>query len=199
MGQPQIPAQLALTEDERPLWYGRESYKSHVGAVVLGLGLFAIGILFFLIPIIGVFFASIFFVFALMDWLYVFFSVVSSEYFVSNKRVYVKHGLMGRTSHDLKMEWVTGSVLQQGPMGRMLNYGSIEFTGVGTTTTVPMVGVPDVLNVKGIVENTIQSNKKRMEVEQKIRRLQEEYDFGRLDVAKYQELKRTYEAEASRY
>jgi hypothetical protein len=81
----------------------------------------------------------------------------------------------------------------------MLNYGSIKFTGVGTTTTVPMVGVSDVLNVKEIVENAIQDNKRRMEVEEKIRRLQEEYDFGRLDGARYQELKRAYESEASRY
>jgi hypothetical protein len=117
MGQPRIPTQLALTEGERPVWYGRESYRSQVGAVALGFGMLVIGILFFLIPIVGEFFGAILILFALIDWLYVLFSVVSSEYFISNKRVFVKHGIVGRTSHDLKIEWVTGSVLQQGPMG----------------------------------------------------------------------------------
>jgi uncharacterized membrane protein YdbT with pleckstrin-like domain len=187
-----------LTEGERPVWYGRESYKSHVGAFAFGFCILAIGILFFLIPLIGVFFGAIFIAFALIDWLYVYLSVVSSEYFISNKRVFVKHGLVGRASQDLKMEWVTGTVLRQGFMGRMLNYGSMMFTGVGTSTNVSMVGVPDVLSVKGIVENTLQDNRRRTEVEQKMRRLQEEYDFGRLDASKYQELKRAYEAEGSR-
>jgi hypothetical protein len=50
-----------------------------------------------------------------------------------------------------------------------------------------------------VVENTPQDNKKRLEFEQKMMRLQEEYGFGRLDLSKYQELKCAHEAEASRY
>jgi hypothetical protein len=140
MGESRVPAQLALTEGEKPAWYRRESYKSHVGTVVFGLGIFGIGMLFFLVPFVGAYSGAIFIAFALIDWLYAYLSVVSSEYFISNKRVFVKHGLVGRASHDLKMEWMTGTVPNQGFLGRTLNYGSIVFTGVGTTTNVSMVG-----------------------------------------------------------
>jgi hypothetical protein len=80
-----------------------------------------------------------------------------------------------------------------------LNFGSIVFTGVGIAGNVGMSGVSDVLNVKGIVENVIQSNKKRTEAQDKLKKLEEEFEFGRLDSAKYQEIKRKYEEEISRY
>jgi hypothetical protein len=81
----------------------------------------------------------------------------------------------------------------------MLNFGSIVFTGVSIVGNVGMSGVSDVVNVKGIVENVIQSNKTRTGVEDKLKRLQEEYDFGQIDAAKYQQLRKQYEEEQSKY
>ncbi len=170
------------------MWYGKQSYKAHIGAVILGLFFVLIGLAFIPIAFIG-----------LLVWLFVVIAVQTSEYFISNRRVFIKHGLLGRSSHDLKVEWVTGTILHQGLFGRLLNFGSIVFTGVGIAGNVGMSGVSDVVNVKGIVENIVQSNKKKMDVEDKLKRLQEEYDFGRIDGAKYQELRRNYEEERGKY
>lgn len=97
---------------------------------------------------------------ALVDWVLVALYVINSEYFVSNRRVFVKYGIIGRTSNDLKIEWISGTIIHQGLFGRMLNFGDLEFTGAGVSK-VRMHGVSDVLMVKSIVENTIQSNVSR--------------------------------------
>lgn len=188
MSPVKVPGQLALSEGEKPIWYGRSSYKAHIGLIIIGFILFFIGIfIVFLLPI------------GLLIWLYVFISVRSTEYFISNRRVFIKRGIINRTSRDLKIEWITGSTLHQGWIGRILNFGDLVFIGVGIGGNVGMFGVSDVVNVKGIVDSTVQSNKKRMEVEDRLKRLQEEYELGRITEAKYQELKRTYEEEKSKY
>ncbi len=192
MDSVKLPGQLALSEGEKPIWYGRSTYKAHIGAIIVGFFFFLIGISF--VP-----FTIFFTIIGLLVWLSVFISVQTSEYFISNRRVFIKHGLLGRTSHDLKIEWVTGSILHQGFIGRILNFGSLVFTGVAIAGNVRMSGVSDVINVKGTVDNTVQSNKKRVELEEKIKRLQEEYDFGKIDAARFSELKRNYEEEKSKY
>jgi len=80
----------------------------------------------------------------------------------------------------------------------MFNFGNVIFNGVGFSNAT-MLGAPEVLNVKGIVDGVVQVNKKRVEVEDKLKRLQEEYEYGRLTEAKYQELKRNYETERNQY
>lgn len=164
MSNVRIPGQLAISEGEQPVWYGRQSYASYIGSIIFGFIILAIGILgasflAFAYPIIPVSFFGFFAFFALLDWGLVYLNVMSTEYFVSNKRIFIKHGIVGRKSHDLKIEWMTGTVVQQGLFGRMLNFGDIVFTGVGFSGDVKMGGVSDVLNVKGIVENVIQSSK----------------------------------------
>ena len=94
---------------------------------------------------------------ALVDWVLVVLYVINSEYFVSNRRVFVKYGIIGRTSNDLKIEWISGTIVHQGLFGRVLNFGDLEFTGAGVSK-VRLHGVSDVLMVKGIVEDTIQGN-----------------------------------------
>jgi uncharacterized membrane protein YdbT with pleckstrin-like domain len=70
-----------------------------------------------------------FIAFAFFDWILVLLYVFSTEYFVSNKRIFIKRGILGRASHDLKIEWITGTVVHQGLLGRALNFGDISFTG----------------------------------------------------------------------
>ncbi len=122
------------------------------------------------IPIIGPAIGGLFVLLALLTWLSVFITVQPSEYFISNRRVFIKHGILGRRAHDLKIEWVTGSIPQQGLMGRLLNYGSLAFTGVGIPGMVKMDGLSDYLEIKGLVDSLIENNRKRAEVEEKIKR-----------------------------
>jgi hypothetical protein len=139
------------------VWYGRQSYSSYAGSIIFGVILLLLAGVTALAQIPGsVFFAGLFALFALFDWALVFLNVISSEYFVSNKRIFIKHGIIGRNSHDLRIEWMTGTVVQQGLFGRMLNFGDVAFTGAGFSGDVKMNGVSNVLAVKGIVENVIQ-------------------------------------------
>ena len=155
-----VPDSLVLSEGEEPVWYGRLSYKSRVGGVVFALILVVVGGLFFALPLLGPYLGTFFIFLALANLLYVFLAVLNSEYFLSNRRIFVREGIVGRASHDLKLEWVSGTLIQQGIFARALNYGDIKFTGPGgETSLVPMRGLSDVLNVKRLVDDTIESNR----------------------------------------
>lgn len=152
---------MALSEGEIPVWYGRQTFKSFLGSIIFGFLLLAFGLA---TLVFGTTFGLGFFAFmALVDWVLVALYVINSEYFVSNRRVFVKYGIIGRTSNDLKIEWVSGTIVHQGLFGRMLNFGDLEFTGAGVSK-VRLHGVSDVLKVKGIVEDTIQSNVARAQL-----------------------------------
>ena len=156
-----IPSLLVLSEGETPVWYGRQTFKSFLGSIIFGFLLLALGLA---TLVFGTTYGLGFLAFmALVDWVLVALYVLNSEYFVSNRRVFVKYGIIGRTSNDLKIEWVSGTIVHQGLFGRMLNFGDLEFTGAGVSK-VRLHGVSDVLMVKGIVEDTIQSNIARVQV-----------------------------------
>jgi uncharacterized membrane protein YdbT with pleckstrin-like domain len=152
-----VPGLLALSEGEQPVWYGRQSYASYAGSIIFGF--IIVFFVFVLAGISGQVGFLWFTVFAFFDWILVLLSVISTEYFVSNKRIFIKRGIFGRASHDLKIEWMTGTIVHQGIFGRILNFGDVSFTGVGFSGDVKMNGVSDVLVVKGIVENVIQTSK----------------------------------------
>ncbi|HEV2225445.1 MAG TPA: PH domain-containing protein [Nitrososphaerales archaeon] len=158
-----VPDSLALSEGEQPIWYGRLSYKSRIGGVIFILILLIIGAsLFFGLPLLGPYLGGFFIFLALVNLLIVFLAVQNSEYFLSSRRVFVRQGILSRASHDVKLEWVTGTLVRQGIFARALNYGDIAFNGVGgdaRTSLVPMRGLSDVLNVKRMVDDTIESNR----------------------------------------
>ena len=55
---------------------------------------------------------------------------ITSEFGVTNKRIIIKIGL-GNTSMDTLLTRVEGINVDQGVLGRMLGYGSIDVRGVG--------------------------------------------------------------------
>jgi uncharacterized membrane protein YdbT with pleckstrin-like domain len=55
---------------------------------------------------------------------------ITSEFGVTNKRIIIKVGL-GNTSMDTLLTRVEGINVDQGVLGRMLGYGSIDVRGVG--------------------------------------------------------------------
>jgi len=157
-----VPDSLVLSEGEQPIWYGRLSYKSRIGAVIFAVILLSIGVsLFFALPLFGPYLGGYFIFLALVNLLVLFLAVLNSEYFLSNRRIFVRQGILSRDSHDTKLEWVTGTIVRQGILARALNYGDIGFTGVGDvkTSLIPMRGLSDVLNVKRMVDDTIESNR----------------------------------------
>ena len=172
------PTEISMTENEVPLWFGQMSWGATWPFLVLGLltiWMFGLGIIFFAIA-----------------WI----NVATSEYFVSNKRIFVKYGLISRVMNDIKMEWVTNTSLAQGFVGRLVNYGNVLIATPGTATgTEMMVGVTDPMIIKGMIEERLVKFKKNKEIEDSLRRITDEFKMGRLDEARFHSLKQEFESE----
>ncbi len=63
-------------------------------------------------------------------------SFKTSEFAVTNKRVMIKTGLIKRRLVETLLNKIEGIQVEQGLMGRMLNYGSIATIGTGGTRDV---------------------------------------------------------------
>jgi uncharacterized membrane protein YdbT with pleckstrin-like domain len=67
----------------------------------------------------------------------------TSEFAVTNKRVVIKVGLIRRRSLETLLSKVEGVSVDQGLLGRMLDYGTIGITGTGgTRETFTRIGAP---------------------------------------------------------
>jgi len=176
-----IPTEISMTEGEVPIWFGQMSWAANWLLIVLGV--------IFLVPIFTFFISIIFFAVAYLN-------VTTSEYFISNKRIFVKYGFISRVMNDIKMEWVTNTSLFQDFFGRILNYGTVLIATPGTATgTERMVGVADPMIIKGMIEERLVKFKKNVEIKQSIRKISDEFKMGRLDEARYNSLKQEYESE----
>ena len=176
-----IPTDISLTEGEIPVWFGQMSWAANWVWLLLGIIFiwFIIGIIFFIIA-----------------WI----NVETSEYFVSNKRIYYKYGLISRVANDIKMEWVTNTSIVQDFVGRILNYGDLLIATPGQYTgTSKFRGVSDPMRIKGMIESRLVNFKKIEEINQSMRRISDEYKMGRLDEARFNALRKEYENEIKKY
>jgi uncharacterized membrane protein YdbT with pleckstrin-like domain len=182
MSAVKVPAGFSLLEGERPVWSGRRSWKSQWLLILLGvltIFIYGLGILFFIIAYL---------------------SIISTEYFVTNRRIYIKYGIIRRTVFELRNEWITSYTVAQGIIGRMLNYGHVIISTPGYYTgTAMMKDVSDPMHIRTILEENLRKAKEIKELEEKLRKLEEEHDLGRISDEKYAELKRKYEEELKRF
>ncbi len=56
-----------------------------------------------------------------------------SEFAVTNKRLVVKVGWISRRTLELNVDKIESASVDQGIMGRLFDYGTITFTGLGAT------------------------------------------------------------------
>ena len=195
-----VPSGFSLREGERPIWYGRRSFKSVIGYIIVGLlflffggGLAAVrgvaagfGVLLILVAIILFIIAPL--------------RVVATEYFITNLRTYVKYGLVGRRVIEVQNEWITDASVSQSFFGRALNYGNVVISTPGRAWgAVVMVGVSDPMRIKQVINDVLDRNKKVKEIEERIREIEHEYELGRITDEKYRELKSKYEEELKKY
>jgi len=210
-----IPAGFSLIEGEKPVWHGKMSWRANWFLLFLSmfwlLVLVAFTALWIVLrsflpffpsngSILGFIWVFILCLFVLPPLVVAWLNVISSEYFITNRRVYVKYGIFARTTWDLKNEWITNYFVYQGLVARLLNYGAIRIStpGVGAGAAT-MRGVSDPMNVKTILEETLLNFGKAKEIEASLRRLEEEYLFGRVTKEKYEEIKAKYEETLKKY
>jgi uncharacterized membrane protein YdbT with pleckstrin-like domain len=107
-------------ESEKPLWYGQMSWRSNwllIVAFLLTVWAYGFGLIFLIIGYLR---------------------VASTEYFISNERIFVRHGLLNRKTYEIRNEWISSFLVSQGFMGKILNYGRIWIStpGYGTGVTL---------------------------------------------------------------
>lgn len=194
-----IPSGFSLLEGERPYWYGRRSLKSMTGSIIAGVLLLLIGGLLLNVPLIAVI-GIVLIIVGLVLLIRVPLAVISTEYLVTSHRIYVKYGIVSRRVYEIKNEWITGVIVRQGFLGRLLNYGDVLYSTPGQYAgSVLMVGVSDPMGVKVIVEDILRKYKEAQKIEEKIRELEKEYELGRISEDRYKELRRRYEEELKKY
>ena len=104
----------SLIQGERVLHRARISWWSHFGMLLLGVVL--------LVVVIGLFFL-------VAAWV----RVRSTEIALTNRRVIAKYGFIRRNTVEIALEKVEALRVEQGVLGRMLDYGTIFISGAGTS------------------------------------------------------------------
>jgi uncharacterized membrane protein YdbT with pleckstrin-like domain len=107
-------------ESEKLLWYGQMSWRSNwllIVAFLLTVWAYGFGLIFLMIGYLR---------------------VASTEYFISNERIFVRYGLLNRKTYEIRNEWISSFLVSQGFMGKILNYGRIWIStpGYGTGVTL---------------------------------------------------------------
>ena len=115
----------SLIEGESVLHRARVSWWSQFGLVLLGILTVVI--------VVGVFIL-----------VYAWIKVRSTEIAITSRRVIVKYGFVKRDTVEINLEKVEALRVEQGFLGRMLNYGTIFISGAGTSVA-PIKDVADPL------------------------------------------------------
>jgi uncharacterized membrane protein YdbT with pleckstrin-like domain len=68
----------------------------------------------------------------------------TTELAITNKRIISKSGIIQRTTMELRLDKIESIKVDQGIMGRMLNFGSITISGTGGDKT-PIESIADPL------------------------------------------------------
>jgi uncharacterized membrane protein YdbT with pleckstrin-like domain len=104
----------SLVEGEKVIHRARISWWSQFGLVLLGIVTSVVVIGFF---------------FLIAAWI----KVRSTEIAITNRRVIAKFGFIKRHTVEINLEKVEALRVEQGVLGRVLNYGDIFISGAGTS------------------------------------------------------------------
>lgn len=115
----------SLIEGERIIHRARVSWWSQFGLVLLGIVT--------LVAVIGLFFLA-------AAWI----KVRSTEIAITNRRVIAKFGFVKRHTVEINLDKVEALRVEQGVLGRVLNYGDIFISGAGTSVA-PIRNIADPL------------------------------------------------------
>ena len=198
-----IPSDFSLREGERPIWYGRRSFRTVIGYTIPGIVLLIFGGLsvaeavwpppgIVTLGIIG----GVLLLIAIILLILAHRKVATTEYFITNLRTYVRYGLIVT---ELENESITYVGVLQSALGRLMNYGNVIISTPGRAGAVTMVGVSDPMRVRQVLLDAVDRRKKVKEIEERIREIEHEHELGRITDEKYRELKSKYEEELKKY
>ncbi len=68
--------------------------------------------------------------------IYVYFYLKKIEQGVTNKRIILKKGIIGRNTQEIKLDAVETVEIKQGVIGRILDFGTVKITGRGISNLI---------------------------------------------------------------
>lgn len=84
--------------------------------------------------------------------LYAYLRLKYQEQGVTNKRVILKKGIIGRQTEEMKLKSIETVEIDQGVFGRMLGFGTVRITGRGVSDFL-FKGIDDPMAVKRAIES----------------------------------------------
>ena len=129
----------ALTKGEQVIYQGKVSIWSLSPLIIIGLILFfvwGLGLLFWIAAAIKYF---------------------TTELAITNKRVIAKFGLVSRSTIEINLQKIESIQVNQGILGRILNYGSIVVSGAGIPQS-PITGISRTLQFRRAFVDIQESN-----------------------------------------
>ncbi|AGB05199.1 putative membrane protein [Aciduliprofundum sp. MAR08-339] len=185
------PTGLSLVDGEIVEWYGRRSFKSFIGGIIITLLLFISGIIFgIIIPYFGV----ILFFLGLLLILRIVIKWISTEYAITNKRVYSRHGWISRKISETTFDKITDISISQGVWGRLLNYGDVLVNTAGSLGyEIKFEGVSDPKYIEVKIRAIGEKYKKQERIKERLERLEDRYLVGEITLQQYEEAKKKLE------
>jgi uncharacterized membrane protein YdbT with pleckstrin-like domain len=191
-----FPRGLEPVQGEKPIWYGRMSAKCLLGSLIAFFIMLLLAVLLSDIPRIGPVIALFLIIIDLIILMRALVRVLSTEYFISNYRVFVRYGTLRRRIYEIRNEWISNYTIRQSITDRLLNRGNLVISTPGHYKGyVEMKCVSNPIALKNLLENVLQKYRRWEDIRNKLRRLEEEFEFGRIDQARYIELKNKYQEE----
>jgi uncharacterized membrane protein YdbT with pleckstrin-like domain len=168
------------------------SWRANVGHVALSvfLLLLALFVSHFVL-------SATLFLLAVLILLYAYLRVLATEYLITSSRIYARYGIIARNITQARPEAVSAVYVQQSIFGRLLSYGDVMFMtpGEGGHGFIVFKGVENPVALKSSFFELIKRVKERMRLEELLRELERECDFGRLPEDRCAALRQKYEEE----
>ena len=93
----------------------------------------------------------------LLFWIAAAIKYFTTELAITNKRVIAKFGLVSRSTIEINLQKIESIQVNQGILGRILNYGSIVVSGAGNPQA-PIPGISSPLQFRRAFVDTQESN-----------------------------------------
>lgn len=129
-----------LIDDEQVIHQARLSIWSQAAVVLLGI---------VLVPVFGI---------GLLLLLWAWLVARTTELAITNKRIISKNGIIRRSIMELRLDKIESIKVDQGIVGRMLNFGSITIAGTGGDKT-PIERIANPLEFQKHFMNAVDRNR----------------------------------------
>jgi hypothetical protein len=175
--------------EEVVYWKGRMSWRANAGHVVLSAALFLLALFAGRLVL-----SALLLLFAVLILLYAYLRVLATEYVITSVRIYARYGIIARRITQTRPENVSAVYVQQSIIGRLLNYGEVMFMtpGEGGRGFIVFRGVVNPVTLKSTFFELIRRIKERVRLEELLRELERECDFGRLPEDRCNALRQKY-------